>query len=115
LIATTFIAGTFVASPELRAFAANTVGSADIINNSIQSADIKDSTIATADLAQASVTYGKIKDGEVRAQEIAVDAVGASEMVGVTELIFADCSLSFNSPLGIGGSNCPVSGGIVLW
>jgi hypothetical protein len=35
LIAAAFIAGAFVASPELRAYAANTVGSADIINESV--------------------------------------------------------------------------------
>lgn len=70
IVIVAFVAGAFVASPELRAYAANTVGSADIINNSIQSIDIKDGEIKTADLGQASVTNGKIKDGEVRTQEI---------------------------------------------
>lgn len=69
-----FIAGAFIASPELRAFAANTVGSADIINNSIQSVDIK--------------------DGEVKAADIATDAVGAAELQGVTKLLFGECVLN---------------------
>ena len=114
IIVAAFVAGAFVASPELRAYAANTVGSGDIINNSIQSVDIKDGQIMTVDLAQASVTNGKIKDGEVRAEEIATDAVGASELQGVTKLIFADC----NVPASTGGSGqgiqqtlyCPVAG-----
>jgi hypothetical protein len=69
-----FVAGSFVASPELRAFAANTVGSDEIINNSIQSVDIK--------------------DGQVKAADIATDAVGAAEIQGVTKMQFAKCVLT---------------------
>ena len=71
IVAVAFVAGSFVASPELRAFAANTVGSADIINESILSEDIKNS--------------------QVKASDIAADAVGASELQGVTKLLFAQC------------------------
>jgi hypothetical protein len=74
IIAAAFIAGAFVASPELRAYAANTVGSADIINESILSADIK--------------------NGEVKASDIATDAVGAAELQGVTKILFAKCALN---------------------
>ncbi len=74
IVAAAFVAGAFVASPELRAYAANTVGSGDIINNSIQSVDIK--------------------DGEVKAADIATDAVGAAELQGVTKLIFGKCVLN---------------------
>lgn len=116
-----FIAGAFVASPELRAYAANSVGSADIINNSILSADIKDREVKTVDLANNAVTAAKIKDGEVKAAEIIMgavdaseiaansvdaskivdgsvgsaeigrDAVGASEIAGVSTLLFSEC------------------------
>ena len=41
IILAAFIAGAFVASPELRAYAANTIGSSDIIDESILSQDIK--------------------------------------------------------------------------
>jgi hypothetical protein len=74
IVIAAFVAGAFVSSPELRAFAANTVGSADIINNSIQSVDIK--------------------DGEVKAADIATDAVGPAEIQGVTKLLFAKCVLT---------------------
>jgi hypothetical protein len=109
-----FVAGSFVASPELRAYAANTVRSIDIV----------DGEVKTVDLGSNAVTAGKIKDGEVKAaeiatdgvgaaeiatnavgadeiasnvvgfEEIATDAVGASELQGVTELDFFSCPLS---------------------
>jgi hypothetical protein len=71
IVAVAFVAGSFIASPELRAFAANTVGSSDIINESILSADIK--------------------NGEVKAADIATDAVGGAELQGVTKLLFGQC------------------------
>lgn len=74
IVAVAFVAGSFVASPELRAFAANTVGSTDIINESILSEDIKNS--------------------QVKASDIATDAVGAAEIQGVTKLMFAHCALT---------------------
>ncbi|HEY7734151.1 MAG TPA: hypothetical protein VIB07_05105 [Nitrososphaera sp.] len=93
IVAAAFMAGTFLASPELRAYAANTIGSADIINNTIQSVDIKDAEVKTPDLAPDAVTAVKIKDSEVKAAEIATDAVGAAELQGVTKLLFGQCVL----------------------
>ena len=72
LLAVAFVAGSFVASPELRAYAANTVGSSDIINETILSEDIKNS--------------------QVKAADIATDAVGGSEIQGVTKLLFGQCA-----------------------
>jgi hypothetical protein len=74
IVAVAFVAGSFLASPELRAFAANTVGSSDIINETILSEDIKNS--------------------QVKASDIATDAVGASELQGVTKLLFGQCILT---------------------
>jgi hypothetical protein len=119
-----FIAGAFIASPELRAYAAATITSADIVNETIKSEDIKNGEVKTNDLAGNSVTAAKIKDGEVTAVEIATDAVGAaeiatnavgaSELAGVDKLMFADCVIS-SSPIIIGfgdpiTSECPVAG-----
>jgi hypothetical protein len=84
IVAVAFVAGSFVASPELQAFAANTVFSSDIT----------DGEVKTADLANNAVTAGKIKDGEVKAAEIATDAVGASELSMVTKLLFGECKLT---------------------
>lgn len=76
-----FVAGSFVASPELRAYAANTVFSTDIVDGEVKASDI----------ATNAVTAAEIKDGEVKAAEIAADAVGASELAGVTKLLFGQC------------------------
>jgi len=94
IVAAAFLAGTFIASPELRAFAANTVFSTDIV----------DGQVMTADLANNAVTAAKIKDGEVKAaeiaanavgsSEIATDAVGGAELQAVTKLLFGQCNPS---------------------
>jgi hypothetical protein len=65
----------------LRAYAANTVFSTDIV----------DGEVKTADLGSNAVAAGKIKDNEVKAAEIATDAVGAAELQGVTKLLFGQC------------------------
>src|SRR6185503_2196767 len=86
-----FIAGAFVASPELRAYAANTVGSADIIDGSIRSIDIG--------------------NGQVKAADIATDAVGAAELPGVSRLKFGSCSFVFpDDTTGVTTIDCAVSG-----
>ena len=84
LLLVAFVAGSFVASPELRAYAANTVFSSDIV----------DGEVKTADLASNAVTAAKVKDGEIKAAEIATDAVGAAELQGVTKLLYGVCSTS---------------------
>jgi hypothetical protein len=84
IVAVAFVAGSFIASPELRAFAANTVKSIDIV----------DGEVKTADLGSNAVTAAKVKDGEIKAAEIATDAVGAAELQGVTKLLFGQCVLT---------------------
>jgi hypothetical protein len=80
LLAVAFVAGSFIASPELRAYAANTIGSSDIINESILSEDIKNS--------------------QIKASDIAPDAVGGSELQGVSKILFGVCG---TSELGVQG------------
>jgi hypothetical protein len=86
-----FAMGIFLASPELRAFAAAMIDSTDIVDGSILSVDIRNGEIRGPDLAGNSVTSGKIKDGEVKVADIGADAVGASELIGVSRLLFAEC------------------------
>ncbi len=86
-----FVAGSFFASPELRAYAST-------IANDV----ICTGCVGTSDLAGNAVTAAKIKDGEVKAaeiasnavgsSEIATDAVGGSELQGVTKLLFGQCA-----------------------
>ena len=98
IVAVAFVSGSFLASPELRAFAANTIFSTDIV----------DGQVMTADLANNAVTAAKIKDNEVRAAEIATDAVGAAELQGVTKLLFGECVLSSSD------SNANVTHGLAI-
>jgi hypothetical protein len=74
VVAAAFVAGSFAASPELRAYAAATIGSADIIDSSIQSVDIG--------------------TNQVKAADIAPDSVGGSEIIGASKLLFAQCALT---------------------
>jgi hypothetical protein len=123
IILAAFVAGAFVASPELRAYAANTVFSTDIkdgevktpdlANNAVTSAKIKDGEIKTDDIAPSAIGSLRIKDNDVKAQDLAPDSVGASELQGVSKLIFTGCSFTFPNSVnhgGVIGSNCPVPG-----
>ena len=67
-----------VASPDLRAYAANTIFSTDIVDDAFK----------IADLASSAVTAAKIKQDEIKAAEIATDAVGAAELQAVTKLSY---------------------------
>jgi hypothetical protein len=67
-----FVSGSFVASPELRAYAAATITSADIVNETIRTVDIKDGEVKSPDIA----------DGAVRAEDIGTDAVTDIELEG---------------------------------
>jgi hypothetical protein len=69
MVTAAFIAGAFLASPELRAYAAATIGSADIIDGSIQSIDIGSGQVKTADIGGSAVTTPKIKDGTIQIRD----------------------------------------------
>jgi hypothetical protein len=58
-----FATGAFAVSPELRAYAAATITSADIVNSTIQSEDIKNGQVKNADLGSNAVTGGKVLNG----------------------------------------------------
>ena len=97
------VAGVFISSPDIRAYAAATIGSADIIDESIRSVDIKNGEVKASDLGANSVTDS----------ELAANSVGASELKGVTRLIFGNCSINaFNSvpPGNAVLQNCGITG-----
>jgi len=104
MVVAAFIAGTFAASPELRAFAANTIGSADIIDGSIQSIDIGAGQVKTADIGGSAVTSAKIAGGAVTNSDIAPSAVSngkiatnavTSTKIADNTIVKADVSPSF--------------------
>ena len=90
MVVAAFIAGAFIASPELRAYAAATVTSADIVDGTIQSIDIGSGQVKNSDIAGSAVTgskiasnavtTNKIADGQVMAADIAADAVSNSKL-----------------------------------
>ncbi|HEY2769889.1 MAG TPA: hypothetical protein VGI87_04950 [Solirubrobacteraceae bacterium] len=87
------------------AYAANTIGSDDIIDESIQSVDIKNAQVKSADLAGSAVGSSKIGDGAVANSDVATGAIDsnsvldesltssdlATDSVGATEI--ADASI----------------------
>jgi hypothetical protein len=82
------------------AYAANTVGSSDIINESILSEDIKDLEVKSTDIANAAVNNSKLKnnavgtakvtDESLTSQDLGPDSVSTSEIaidgVGALEI-----------------------------
>ena len=59
VLAVAFVAGSFVASPELRAYAANTIASGDIIDGEVKTADLASNAV-TAMAAQETFCYGQV-------------------------------------------------------
>src|SRR3954454_22600302 len=63
------------------AYAANTIGSDDIIDDSIQSVDIKNGDIRTADLIGNIITSNRIAAGAVANDDLGTDAVDSSKIL----------------------------------
>ena len=62
------------------AYAANTVGSGDIINGSIRSVDIKNNTLTSADVLGDTLTDTDLATNSVGQLEIQTDGVAATEI-----------------------------------
>jgi hypothetical protein len=63
------------------AYAANTIGSADIIDESILSADIKNTEVKGVDLASDAVTTAKIANGSVLNADLGANAVAGAKVL----------------------------------
>ena len=72
------------------AYAANTVGSEDVIDNSLRSVDIKNNQVRTADVRDESVIGADVDDGSLDGDEIANESLTAADLgfgsVGAGEL-----------------------------
>jgi hypothetical protein len=62
------------------AYAADTIGSSDIIDESIQSQDLKNFQVKRADIDASAVTSNKIADGGVTTADLADGTVGAADV-----------------------------------
>jgi hypothetical protein len=65
----------FVAFAGRTAYAANTIGSSDVIDESLRSEDIKNGEVKTSDLANNAVDTNKILDGGVKAADLGANSV----------------------------------------
>ena len=122
LVLAGFAAGSFFSPPVQQAIAAviatdvqctGCVGTADLANNAVTSGKIKDGDVQTVDIAPSAIGSARIKDNDVKEQDLAPDSVGGSEVIGVTKLIFADCTIptSLSVPdRGTRNVNCVVPG-----
>jgi hypothetical protein len=64
------------------AYAANTVGSADVIDNSLQSADLKDNAaVGSADLIDGAVRPPDLADNSVRSNKVLDDSLVARDIL----------------------------------
>lgn len=106
MVAASFIAGAFLASPELRVYASTIandvicsgcVGTSDLASNAVTAAKIKDGEVKAADIATDAVGASEIATNAVGAAEIAANAIGASEIAGVSTLVFAECTKTSNN------------------
>lgn len=72
------------------AYAANTIGSSDIIDNEIRTADVRDDTVSGGGLGSIDIANGEMTTNEIRddsqpfgglfAQDLAAGSVGTSEL-----------------------------------
>jgi hypothetical protein len=80
----------FVALGTGGAYAANTIGSSDIIDESILSQDIKNGEVKNADIGADAMTSTKLANGSVQNSDLGPDAVTTSKIkagnVGTTDL-----------------------------
>jgi hypothetical protein len=70
----------FIALGGTSAYAANTIGSSDIIDESIQSVDLKNGQVKAADIASNQITTAKIYPGSVTNSDIGTDAVTPNKL-----------------------------------
>ena len=95
------IAGSAVTNAKLTNGAVNSVKIAD---NSITEADIGTGAVTSAKLANDAVNFDKIADDSITEAHIRPNTVGASELQGVTKLVFMECVKSFDNLVGPGSA-----------
>ena len=83
------------------AYAANTVGTKDIIDNSVQSRDIRDQTVSTKDIVGAdisgAVSISSVSNGRCTQVELGVSGAKAGEVALVTAQGVMQNGIMFNA------------------
>jgi hypothetical protein len=70
----------FIALGGTSAYAANTIGSGDVIDDSLQSVDLKNGDVQAVDIAPGAVNTSHIKDGAIKDTDLATGAVGSAKI-----------------------------------
>lgn len=70
----------FVALGGTSAYAANTIGSSDVIDESLLSQDVKNGEVKNADLGPDAVTSSKLANGSVQNSDLGTDSVTTSKI-----------------------------------
>jgi hypothetical protein len=70
----------FVALGGTSAYAANTIGSGDVIDDSLQSVDLRNGDVQAVDIAPGAVNTSHIKDGAIKDTDLATGAVGSAKI-----------------------------------
>jgi hypothetical protein len=70
----------FIALGGTSAYAANTIGSDDIIDESLQSRDIKNGDVQSPDIGGGAVNTSHIKDGAIKDTDLATGSVGSAKI-----------------------------------
>src|SRR3954449_12988576 len=80
----------FIAVATGGAYAANTIGSGDVIDESLLSQDLKNGEVKNADIGADAMTSSKLANGSVQNSDLGPDAVTTSKIkagnVGTTDL-----------------------------
>ena len=91
----------FVAVSTGGAYAANTIGSADVIDESLQTQDLQNGQVKNLDLGADSVTFGKIQNGTITNADYANNSVSSAKIAdgGVGNADLAANSVTFGKIL----------------
>jgi hypothetical protein len=74
----------FVALGTGGAYAANTIGSSDVIDNSLVSADVKNGTLTADDVANETLGTARIKNGSVLGDDVHDNSLSGNDIVEST-------------------------------
>ena len=97
MLAAAFVAGSFVASPELRAYAANTVFSTDIVDGQVKTADLAAGAVTGPKIGPNAVSSTKVADSTIGTADLAAGAVTNSDLASnaVTGNKIADGTIAY--------------------
>ena len=85
------------------AYAANTIGSDDIIDESIQSVDLKDGEVKASDIGAGQVTSTKIANGAVAAANLHADAVTSNKVLNESLTLADIAGAATNGTISLSG------------